>query len=305
MLIVGGATATGKSGAAIMLAKLSGGEIVSADSMQVYKHMNIGTAKVTAQEMQGVPHHMLDIVEPYQEFSVAEYRSAALDVIKDIEKRGKTAIIVGGTGLYINSLIYPLRFGGAKKDDTLRNELKEQGEKFGNDFLYEKLCALDAESAKKIHKNNVKRVIRAIEIKLLSGQSLTAGNDKGEKSFFNMYAFDYGRENLYEKINQRVDLMIKNGLINEVESLISQFGLTFEHQSMQAIGYKEFKDYFNGIISQAGLIELIKRNTRNYAKRQFTWFRAYDECIWLKEPLCENKAIQILDNYYKYKPKLL
>lgn len=305
MLIIGGATATGKSGAAIMLAKLCGGEVVSADSMQIYKHMNIGTAKVTALEMQGVPHHMLDIVEPNKDFSVAEYQSAALDVIKDIEDRGKTAIIVGGTGLYINSLIYPLRFGGVNRDESLRNELKEQGEKFGNDYLYQKLCALDAESAKKIHKNNVKRVIRAIEIKLISGQSLAEEKDKGTKSYFNMYAFDFGRADLYDKINKRVDLMIKKGLISEVETLISEYGLTFDHQSMQAIGYKEFKDYFNGTISQAELKELIKRNTRNYAKRQFTWFRAYEECVWLNESLNEMKAAEILDNYYKNKPNSL
>ena len=153
MLIIGGATATGKSHAAIMLAKLSGGEIVSADSMQIYKHMNIGTAKITAAETQGVPHHMIDIVEPTQEYSVAEYQKAALEIIKDIKSRGKIPIVVGGTGLYINALIYPLRFGGVKKDECLRNELKEQGERFGYDFLYDKLCSIDAESAKKIHKN--------------------------------------------------------------------------------------------------------------------------------------------------------
>ncbi len=304
MLIIGGATATGKSGAAVMLAKLCGGEIVSADSMQVYKHMNIGTAKVISEEMHGVPHHMLDIVEPYQEFSVAEYQNMALDIIKDLENRGKTAIIVGGTGLYINSLIYPLRFGCAKRDENLRNQLKEQGERLGNDYLYEKLCSLDADSAKKIHKNNVKRVIRALEIKLTSGQSLAEDADKNKKSYYKMYAFDFGRADLYEKINQRVDMMIKNGLINEVENLVEN-GLTFESQSMQAIGYKEFKDYLDDKISQPELAETIKKNTRNYAKRQFTWFRAYGDCVWLKEPLTEQKAAEILDDYYKNKPNLL
>ncbi len=304
MLIIGGATATGKSHAAIMLAKLSGGEIVSADSMQIYKHMNIGTAKITVAETQGVPHHMIDIVEPTQEYSVAEYQKAALEIIKDIESRGKIPIVVGGTGLYINALIYPLRFGGVKKDEGLRNELKEQGERFGYDFLYDKLCSIDAESAKKIHKNNVKRVIRALEIKLQSGESLAENADKDKKSYYKMYAFDFGRADLYEKINKRVDIMMKQGLVEEVQNLILDYGLTFEHQSMQAIGYKEFKDYFDGNITHAVLEEIIKRNTRKYAKRQFTWFRAYSDCVWMKEPLNEQTARQILDDYYKYKPKL-
>lgn len=304
MLIIGGATATGKSGAAILLAKLCGGEIISADSMQIYRHMDIGTAKITMKERQGVAHHMLDVIEPYEEYSVSEYQKAALEIMADIESRGKTVIVAGGTGLYINSLIYPLRFCEAAKDETLRNELVAQAEKAGADSLYDRLSELDPAAAAKIHRNNVKRVIRALEIKILSGKSIAECTDKGEKSYYRMYAFDFGRMELYKKIEERVDNMMEDGLAEEVQRLMLEYGLTFEHQSMQAIGYKEFKDFFEGKITRSALMDLIKRNTRKYAKRQFTWFKAYDDCKWLNKPLERSQAEEILEDYYRNKPIL-
>ncbi|MDD4316833.1 MAG: tRNA (adenosine(37)-N6)-dimethylallyltransferase MiaA, partial [Clostridia bacterium] len=292
------------SGAAILLAKLCGGEIISADSMQIYRHMDIGTAKITMKERQGVAHHMLDVIEPYEEYSVSEYQKAALEIMADIESRGKTVIVAGGTGLYINSLIYPLRFCEAAKDETLRNELVAQAEKAGADSLYDRLSELDPAAAAKIHRNNVKRVIRALEIKILSGKSIAECTDKGEKSYYRMYAFDFGRMELYKKIEERVDNMMEDGLAEEVQRLMLEYGLTFEHQSMQAIGYKEFKDFFEGKITRSALMDLIKRNTRKYAKRQFTWFKAYDDCKWLNKPLERSQAEEILEDYYRNKPIL-
>lgn len=305
MIIIGGATATGKTGAGIILAKMANGEIISADSMQIYKHMNIGTAKVTAEEKEGIVHHMLDIVEPSEEFSVAEYQKLALEVIADIKSRGKLPIIVGGTGLYINSLIYPLKFGSAIKDENLRETLYKDAEIYGNDFLFQKLIDVDPIAAKIIHKNNVKRVIRAIEVKLLSGQSVACEKDKNQLlTYHKMYAFSTERTELYQKINNRVDILFARGLEEEVNKLVYDYKVNFDMQSMQAIGYKEFKNYFDKSISKEDLLELIKKHSRNYAKRQYTWFRAYNQCVWLENELNEEKCKEIIKDYYDNEPNL-
>lgn len=304
MLIIGGATATGKTKLAVMLASLADGEIISADSMQIYKHMDIGTAKVTAEEMQNVAHHMIDIIEPTEEYSVAEYQKQALEKIKDIEQRGKTPIIVGGTGLYINSLIYPLQFGSSFKDEALRKTLANEAEEYGNDYIYNKLLEIDPISASKIHKNNIKRVIRAIEVKTLSGKSVTQSQDKIEQVYHKIYAFNVDRSELYQKINKRVDVMFESGLVDEVHTLINNYGVRFYHQSMQAIGYKEFFAYYQNNISLDEVKELIKKNSRNYAKRQYTWFKAYKRCKWLKGDINIDLCKSILDDYSKNNPNL-
>ncbi|MFW5780721.1 MAG: tRNA (adenosine(37)-N6)-dimethylallyltransferase MiaA, partial [Bacillota bacterium] len=278
MIIFGGATATGKTNAGVMLAKIGNGEIISADSMQIYKHMDVGTAKVKKEDMSGIKHYMIDIVEPGDTFSVAEYQKKAMDIISDIESRKKIPIIVGGTGLYINSLIYPLRFGNTEGDKGLRDSLKNEYQRYGREYLYKKLQRIDPDAAQNIHMNNIKRVIRAIEVKLLSGKSICDTEDLcREKRYYKMYAYDMDRTALYQRINTRVDVMFKNGLVEEVEKLIFEHKVSFDAQSMHAIGYKEFKLYYNGKINMDELIELIKKHSRNYAKRQYTWFKSYND----------------------------
>lgn len=299
MLIIGGATATGKSKLGVMLAKMADGEIVSADSMQIYRYMNIGTAKVTAEEMQGIPHYMLDIVEPTEEFSVAEYQKKAQNIIDDIKNRGKLPIIVGGTGLYINSLIYPLQFGSSFKDELLRKKLNKDAEKFGNDYIYNKLIEIDPIAAENIHKNNIKRIIRAIEVKTLSGKSVSETEDKKEPIYHKIYAFKADRDVLYQKINQRVDIMFEDGLADEIDSLINQYKVNFSCQSMQAIGYKEFFGYYNKEKTLDEVRDLIKKNSRHYAKRQYTWFKAYENCKWLEGDISKELCQNILDDYYE------
>ncbi len=308
MLIIGGATATGKSSIAVTLAKLTNGEIVSADSMQIYRHMDIGTAKINEKEKGGIVHHMIDIVEPTQEFSVAEYQNRAVPIIKDIKSRGKLPIIVGGTGLYISSLIYPLQFANTYRDETLRKELLKQSKLFGNEYLYSKLLEIDPESAVNIHPNNVRRIIRAIEVKTLSGNSVADTQDKSQhQSNHYIYAVSTDRVRLYNAINKRVEEMFVNGLFQEVDALLNKHGVKFSNQSMQGIGYKEFNNYYRGYSTLKEVKELIKKNTRRYAKRQFTWFRRYDNCIWI-DYYYETSHIElcnkILDDYNKKKGNL-
>lgn len=278
MLIIGGATATGKSDLGIALAKKFDGEIISADSMQIYKGMDIGTAKITEEECCGIKHHLIDIIDPRQSFSVADFKEKATNVIHKIKEQGKLPILVGGTGLYINSLIYDYNL--SQQDLELRNKLNLEYEQNGADYMYDKLIKLDPLSANVIHKNNVKRVIRALEVILTTNTSINSKQDKIKTIPHLMYAIKYNRETLYQRINLRVDNMFKNGLIDEVKSLLNN-GLDFNLQSMQAIGYKEFNKYFNGSISLEETKELIKQHSRNYAKRQETWFSRISSCKWL------------------------
>lgn len=301
LVIIGGATASGKSGLAVEVAKKLNGEIISADSMQIYKYMDIGTAKATATEMQGIPHHLIDIVEPDVPFSVAEYASLAKQTINEIVQKGKTPIICGGTGLYINSLIY--NYSMSPFDADLRAGLYEELEQKGIDYMYEKLLKLDP-LAKTIHKNNTKRVIRALEAYLSDGKSILEKQDKESTVPHLMYAIDMPRPDLYDRINKRVDYMFEQGLTKEVKSLLDDKGLTFDMQSMQAIGYKEFFDYLCGASDENTLKESIKQHTRNYAKRQITWFKRIESCKWLN---CQenNDFVDIIANdYYKNNNKL-
>lgn len=279
MLIIGGSTASGKSALAIEIAKKFNGEIISADSMQIYKKMDIGTAKIQKEEMQGIPHYLIDIIEPYEEFSVADFASLAKPLIEEIKSRGKLPVITGGTGLYINSLIYDYKL--SDRDLELRKQFYLEYEEHGADYMYEKLKKIDSVSAEKTHKNNIKRVIRFLEIYYTENKPVSEKKDKQNQIPHLLYAIDFERQVLYQRINERVDRMIGEGLLNEVKFLLNS-GLDFSYQSMQGIGYKEFKDYFNDDADLEKIIELIKQHTRNYAKRQQTWFRRLKTCKWLK-----------------------
>lgn len=282
LIVIAGATASGKTAAAVKLAKLINGEIINSDSMQVYKYMDIGTAKVTENEKEGIEHHMIDIVYPQFEYSVAEYVEQASKVIKDIIKRDKTPILSGGTGLYIESLIYPYDFASADKDENIRRELEIELLEKGAEYMYNQLKMLDPADAAKMHPNNTKRVIRALEIYRVTGkvksESICEKTPKYELEF---YCIDRNRDELYDRIDKRVDIMFDNGLEGEVERLINMHNLTFDMQSMQAIGYKEFKDYYNHLSDIETVKEKIKLNSRHYAKRQITWFKKYDFARWI------------------------
>lgn len=277
IIAIAGPTASGKSSVAIKIAKQIGGEIISMDSMQIYKDMNIGTAKVTLEEMSGIPHHLIDIVNPTMPFSVSDFVKLAKYKINDIISLGKIPILVGGTGLYYESLIYPFSFGGAKSNEEIKAKLYKELEQYGAEYLHSKLMKIDPIDASKIHPNNTKRLIRALEIFELTGntKSDSSKRDKNLQYNIDMYILNTDRQILYEKIEKRVDIMFENGLLNEVKNLLDN-GVTFDMQSMQGIGYKEFKDYFDGKITLEQVKNLITLNSRHYAKRQITWFKRYD-----------------------------
>jgi len=300
-VVICGATASGKSSLAIETAKKINGEIVGADSMQIYKKMNVGTAKITAEETCGIPHYMIDVVEPQLPYSVAEYAENAKKIIKDIENRGKTPIICGGTGLYINALIYD--FSMSSYDPELRENLYKEAEEKGIDYMYEKLLSVDP-LAVKIHKNNKKRVIRALEVYYTEGKSILSKRDTENSVPHLIYSIDMPRETLYDRVDKRVDAMFDNGLCEEVDSLLNEEKLTFDMQSMQAIGYKEFKGYYNSEYDKDTLKNLIKQHTRNYAKRQLTWFKRIQTCKWLDFSVFSDLSSIIEQDYYIKSTKL-
>lgn len=302
MIVIGGATATGKTTLGIEVAKALNGEIVSADSMQIYKGMDIGTAKPSTEEMCGIPHYLIDVIEPNEPFSVAEFKVRAEEAIKKIKNKGKVPIVVGGTGLYINALIY--NYSPAETNDKLRKELWEEYEKYGAERMYGKLSQIDEKAAKTIHPNNVKRVLRALEVMLLTGKSIAEKNDK-EFTVPNLtYICDREREILYKNINDRVDSMFEKGLEKEVKGLVESGKVNFGNQSMQAIGYKEFRSYFAGSISIEQVKNDIKQHTRNYAKRQISWFKTIETGIWVNCEEIEHNRDRIINDYYKYFCKL-
>ncbi|MCR4875212.1 MAG: tRNA (adenosine(37)-N6)-dimethylallyltransferase MiaA [Clostridia bacterium] len=275
IIIIAGPTASGKSDLAIKIAKKLNSEIISADSMQIYKDMNIGTAKITESEMQGIKHHMLDVVNPNEEYSVSDYSNAAKKIIDRLHSENKIPIICGGTGLYIDSLLYPLSLGA--KDDAIREKLQKECDEYGPSYMHQKLEKIDKAEADKVHENNVKRVLRALEIFELTGKTKSEQSDRDKDLNYDtlLICLNPNRDELYHRINLRVDKMFKMGLEKEVRNLLNE-GYTFDMQSMQAIGYKEFKDYFDGKISLEFLMDEIKKGTRHYAKRQLTWFKRYD-----------------------------
>lgn len=283
LLILAGPTGVGKSDLAVQLAKSLNGEIISSDSMQIYRGMDIGSAKITPEEMEGVPHHLIDIVDPKESFSAAQYQELALATIKEIQARGKLPIMTGGTGLYINAVIYPLEFTAADRSDAIRAKFEAYEASHGREALHDLLKAQDPISAQRIHQNNVKRVIRALEVQEMTGQPFSSyGQEKHLRDdlIIFYYWISRDREKLYHRINQRVDLMMEAGLLEEVKALKKR-GLDRSAQSMQGIGYKEILDYLEGDISLEEAVNQIKQGSRNYAKRQMTWFRNEKNCTEL------------------------
>lgn len=284
LFILIGPTAIGKTALSIELAKRMNGEIISADSMQIYKFMDIGSAKITKEEMEDIPHHLIDIVLPNEEFTVANFKDRSIELIKDINSRGKLPIVAGGTGLYINSLVYNLNFAQVAPNDELRERLELLGNEYGNEYLHQELQKIDFESAERISVNDRKRIIRAIEIFEVTGKPMSEYN----KNFripiddYNlvMIGLNMDRAELYNRINARVDIMIEEGLIDEVKGLL-EMGYNKDLVSMKGIGYKEVVMYLEGAISLDKSVELIKQGTRNYAKRQLTWFRRDNRIKWV------------------------
>lgn len=276
ILVIGGPTAVGKTELSIDLAKRLNGEIISADSMQIYKYMDIGSAKVSKGEMNGVVHHLIDVVDPSINFSVVDYKEQGEKAIKEIISRGKLPIIVGGTGLYINSLTCNMNFTKAEKDEEYRKELDKLANEHGNNYIHEMLKEIDPISYNEIHANNRKRVIRALEVYKLTGNpfsSYNAGEDFYKSEYdVHYYVLTMDREKLYERINLRVDIMMEKGLLEECIKL-KEMGYTSSMQSMQGIGYKEILYYLEGNVKLQEAINMIKQGSRNYAKRQLTWFR--------------------------------
>lgn len=301
LLVLGGPTAVGKTELSIKLASELNGEIISADSMQIYKYMDIGSAKVTKEEMNGVKHHLIDIIEPDVPFSVADFKEYGDKAIKEIISKDKFPIIAGGTGLYINSLTCNMTFTEAEKDDEYRAELEKLCEEKGNNYVHEMLKDIDPISYREIHANNRKRVIRALEVYKLTGKpfsSYNAGDDfyKSEYDVY-YYVLTMNRERLYERINKRVDIMMENGLLDECIKL-KEMGYTSLMQSMQGIGYKEILYYLEGKISLDDAVNMIKQGSRNYAKRQLTWFRRDKRCIFLDKDVFTDEEIlnKVLDD---------
>lgn len=301
VVVVAGPTASGKTRLAIDIANSFDGEIVSADSMQIYKYMDIGTAKPTDDERRECVHHLIDFVEPDEDFSVAQYTELAHKVIYDIYSRGKLPVMCGGTGLYINSVIDDITFGEMESDEHLRAELKEIAERDGNEKLIEILSEFDPISAARLHPNNVRRVIRAIEFYKLTGTPISEHQEmtKQTESRYDpiMFCINYERGVLYERINKRVDIMISEGLIDEV-SYLMKMGYTADLNSMKAIGYKEIAEYINGKCTLEEAIESVKQGSRRYAKRQLTWFRRDKRIIMLDPDSAAEEAKEIIKDRF-------
>lgn len=302
-IVIVGPTASGKSSLAVAVAKKENGEVVSADSMQIYKHMDIATAKVTKKEMDGVPHHLVDFVEPWESFSVAEFKELALLKMRLISKSGKTPVLAGGTGFYVDTVINNTNFLDYEKNET-REELLKKADEEGLESLWNKLFLVDAESALKIHKNDKKRIVRALELFKTTGKTMTDQRELShlEESEFSFCIIGLTAENrqfLYDRINRRVDLMIQNGLLEETKAFFEN-----EHSqtAKQAIGYKELKPFLDGEISLEEATENLKRETRRYAKRQLSWFRRNKNINWLyidnesAETLLQ-KSLEIIKNF--------
>lgn len=296
--VIGGPTASGKSRLAVELAKKINGEIISADSMQIYKDMNIGTAKVNEDEMQGIKHYLIDFVSPEERYSVSSFKKDAENAIEEILKKGKTPIIVGGTGLYIDSLIYGIEFQDEEIDTKYRDELEKRAETEGLEKLYEQAQKIDPEAMKKISPNDKKRIIRVLEIYHKTGKTKTEQELESRKNEvkydFKVFAITMDREKLYERIEKRVDQMIEQGLIEEVQGILKKYS-NFP-TAMQGLGYKEVVEFLEGKSTKEEMKEKIKKETRHYAKRQLTWFRKNKETVWLDGEKSPEENIKIVNN---------
>ncbi|MBM7579948.1 tRNA (adenosine(37)-N6)-dimethylallyltransferase MiaA [Jeotgalibacillus terrae] len=297
VIVIAGPTAVGKTELSIKLSQALNGEVINGDAMQVYKGLNIGTAKITQKEMDGVPHHLFDIKEPDQSFSAAEYQLAVREKIREVHDRGAVPVLTGGTGLYIQSVLYDYQFSDKGKDDEIRAELEKEHEA-GID-LHKQLSELDSTAAAEIHPNNVRRVIRALEIIKSTGKSPSELKEQQQPEplfHHELIGLDMDRDVLYERINLRVDLMIQSGLEAEVRDLYDAGirGVT----SVQAIGYKEFYDYFEGKMGYDQTVDKIKQNSRRYAKRQLTWFRNKMRFTWFDMTENREKKIKEIIDYF-------
>lgn len=284
LVILTGPTAVGKTKASIGLAKAIGGEIISADSMQVYKQMDIGSAKIKPSEMDGIPHYLVDILDPDEEFHVVLFQQMAKQAIQKIYEKGKIPILVGGTGFYIQAVLYDIDFSENEKDTSYREELEKLAQIKGAEYLHDLLREVDEKSAQDIHANNVKRVIRALEYFHQTGEKISEHNEEQRKKVspynFSYFVLNDERAHLYERINLRVDQMINEGLVREVQSL-KEKGYTRDMVSMQGLGYKEMLDYLDNKCSLEEAVEIIKRDTRHFAKRQITWFKRESDVTWI------------------------
>ena len=284
LIVLTGPTAVGKTKLSIELAKRLGGEIISADSMQVYKYMNIGTDKITPDKMEGIPHHLIDFLEPSEEFNVFMFQKLVKEAIQDIASRGKLPIIVGGTGFYIQAVLYDIDFTETDEDDSFRKELEKRAIEEGNHALHEELKDIDPESYAGIHENNVKRVIRALEYYHKTGKPISEHN-KEQKERTSPYDFKYfvltdDRKTLYSRIDKRVDQMMEEGLLEETKSILNM-GIPLSSTASKSLGYREIFGYLDGEYDLDRAVYLIKQNTRHFAKRQLTWFRREKDVIWI------------------------
>ena len=303
LIILTGPTAVGKTKASIGLAKALNGEIISADSMQVYKYMDIGSAKIRSEEMQGIKHYLIDELEPDEEFHVVRFQQMAKQAMEEIYAKGKVPIVVGGTGFYIQALLYDIDFTENDEDTEYRKELEILVKEKSAEFLHDMLKEVDPASADSIHVNNVKRVIRALEFYKLTGQKISEHNEK-ERGKESPYQFCYfvlndDRQLLYDRIDLRIDKMLEDGLLEEVSALKNK-GYTKDMVSMQGLGYKEILDYLNGKCTLEEAIYILKRDTRHFAKRQLTWFRRERDVIWVDKNKYDHDEDKILDVMLSY-----
>ena len=303
LVVLTGPTAVGKTKASIGLAKAIGGEIISADSMQVYKHMDIGSAKIKPEEMQGVPHFLVDALEPSEEFHVVRFQQLAREAMEGIYERHHIPVIVGGTGFYIQAILYDIDFTEQDQDKSYRAELELYAKEYGAEALHDMLRAVDPESADEIHANNIKRVIRALEYYHQTGQKISEHNER-ERQKESPYEFFYfvlndRRDRLYVRIDRRVDQMIAEGLVEEVKGL-KQMGYTRDMVSMQGLGYKEILDYLDGKCTLEEAVYVIKRDTRHFAKRQITWFKRERQVIWIQKEDYDYDEDKILEAMIKH-----
>lgn len=294
LIILAGPTAVGKTDLSIALAKKTGGEIISADSMQVYRHMDIGTAKITDSEMCGVRHHLIDVLEPYEEFNVTVFKKLAKKSIVDITGREKIPILTGGTGFYIQAVLNDISFTEHESDTGLRDKLMEYAKENGNEALHGRLVSIDRAAAEKIHPNNVKRVIRAMEYCMTTGELFSRHNET-ESAKISPYNFVYfvltmDRDLLYSRIDRRIDIMLEKGLVEEVKGLLGA-GCNRNMVSMQGLGYKEVIDYINGDATYDEMVYILKRDTRHFAKRQLTWFKREKDVIWLDKDKMDDDGL--------------
>lgn len=289
VVIIAGPTGSGKSSLAIKLAKRIKGEIISCDSMQIYKGMDIGTAKVNQEEMVEVCHHMIDIISPKDNYSVQDFQKNCKKLIKEIHARGHIPILAGGTGLYINSIFYDYDFNQVKPNRKFRQEMEAIYDD-NPQILLDKLMSIDKNMYSSLNLKDKKKIIRALEVYEFSGKTISVDSELNKDYDFYLFVLTDDRKILYEKINRRVDIMLDEGLVNEVQSLLDD-GLTENHQSMKAIGYREVIPYLKGEINYETMVESLKQDTRRYAKRQLTWFRKNEHAIWLDKSIYNQKEM--------------